>query len=207
MGRIVGNLLPLALIVLLVGSLFEGGGAAAIIAYLLISGLMLIVWLFLAHANTKTKGNLSSVKRDADVPTPPSIPKRPEQPIRAHPVKELPSIRIATPATHEGMIWRPDRNSPPAMEPRGLVPCPACGHRVSLHARACPNCGHPLRRTEHKIVEVCHQGSSITNQVELDEALAAGWQIVSEDDSETWTYRGDNGTVHCRMYKYSLVRY
>ena len=88
-----------------------------------------------------------------------------------------------------------------------LAPCPDCGRQVSDQARSCPNCGRPLRNTQHKIVEVCHQGSSITNQVELDEALANGWQIASEDDSETWTYNGDNGTVYCRMYKYTLVKY
>jgi hypothetical protein len=26
-----------------------------------------------------------------------------------------------------------------------LIPCPACSHSVSVEARSCPRCGHPLR--------------------------------------------------------------
>jgi hypothetical protein len=72
-------------------------------------------------------------------------------------------------------------------------------------ARTGPRSGP--RAPEHRRIEVCHQGSSVTNQIELDDALANGFQIVAVDDSETWTYKGDTGTVYCRMYKYSLVRY
>ena len=85
-----------------------------------------------------------------------------------------------------------------------LISCPECNKQFSDQAHSCPSCGYPLRKTQYKTVEVCHQGSSITNQVELDSCLAEGWQVVSEDDTETWEYEGDNGTVYCRMYKYSL---
>jgi hypothetical protein len=26
-----------------------------------------------------------------------------------------------------------------------LIPCPACGHQISVEAEACPQCGHPNR--------------------------------------------------------------
>ncbi len=26
-----------------------------------------------------------------------------------------------------------------------LIPCPACGHSISIEAEACPQCGHPNR--------------------------------------------------------------
>lgn len=29
----------------------------------------------------------------------------------------------------------------------GLIPCPACSHEVSEHARTCPSCGHPVAPT------------------------------------------------------------
>ncbi|WP_143082998.1 zinc ribbon domain-containing protein [Salibacterium qingdaonense] len=31
------------------------------------------------------------------------------------------------------------------MSQNQLTKCPACDHDVSLQARTCPNCGHPLR--------------------------------------------------------------
>ncbi|MFY9293574.1 MAG: zinc ribbon domain-containing protein [Methylorubrum rhodinum] len=35
-----------------------------------------------------------------------------------------------------------------------LVPCPACDHRVSEKAIACPSCGHPGARERHGAVSV-----------------------------------------------------
>jgi hypothetical protein len=38
---------------------------------------------------------------------------------------------------------------PPVVEPArsiSLIPCPACGRRISPEAEACPQCGHPNRR-------------------------------------------------------------
>ena len=208
MGRVIANMLPVALVVVVIMAIFDGDGAAAMIVFFLVAALILIVWFLAAGEKLGTKEKASSATQDGKIPLPSPSAKRPEQPIQSPPVEATRSNTNLSPAPHQGMIWTPDRSNASATDSRsGLVPCPACRQSVSMQARACPKCGHPLRRTEHRIVEVCHQGSSITNQAELDAALADGWQIVSEDDSETWTYRGDNGTVYCRMYKYSLVRY
>lgn len=67
---------------------------------------------------------------------------------------------------------------------------------------------------EHKVYKIVTQGSETTSGSwdELERLKSEGWQEVSCDDSETWTWQRSEGpragsTVHCRMYKYQLVRY
>jgi hypothetical protein len=37
-----------------------------------------------------------------------------------------------------------------------LIPCPACGHSISVEAEACPNCGHPNRSATRPTGPTCY---------------------------------------------------
>ena len=86
-----------------------------------------------------------------------------------------------------------------------LINCPECKNQVSDQARSCPQCGHPLKKVEFTTHVVTHWGSiEIGGQEKLDKLLAEGWQIIDEDDSETW-YDAEY-KCSCRAYKYKLQR-
>jgi len=59
---------------------------------------------------------------------------------------------------------------------------------------------------QFKIIEVVsHSGGFETGRRELDNLLAAGWQVYDVDDTEEWSYPvGSGDEAHARCYKYKL---
>jgi hypothetical protein len=85
-----------------------------------------------------------------------------------------------------------------------LIKCPECTASVSSQARSCPHCGYPIKKVEHTTHMVVHFGSAEKNgEEQLAALLKQGWEIVDEDDSETWVTADG---YHCRAYKYKLQR-
>ena len=85
-----------------------------------------------------------------------------------------------------------------------LINCPECRSSVSDQARSCPQCGYPIRPTEYTQHSVITFGSDeVRGREQLNALLRDGWQIIDEDDSETWT---TSDGYQCREYKYKLQR-
>ncbi len=62
-----------------------------------------------------------------------------------------------------------------------LINCPECKNSVSDQARACPNCGCPIKKTEYTTHLVIEKGGQASGREELSKLLREGWQIMSEE--------------------------
>ena len=62
-----------------------------------------------------------------------------------------------------------------------LINCPACGHRISIEAEACPECGHPNRHPTQAHDEAkCHACSATaTTRCHKCNALSCAQHVQS----------------------------
>ena len=85
-----------------------------------------------------------------------------------------------------------------------LIPCKVCNASISDEAVSCPQCGHPQKKPEYKILNLTVRGSRTFDQDKLDRLVAAGWKIIDEEERDPY-YNAD-GEYTCIM-RYKLERY
>jgi hypothetical protein len=76
-----------------------------------------------------------------------------------------------------------------------LIPCPACGHSISVEAEACPQCGHPNRpSTQAPGGPKCYACSSTaTTRCQSCNALSCAEHVRS-----IYVYHGHGGAYELR---------